>query len=174
MKKLIRIIMVSLIFAFLFSGCGNKEAKLIGSYYKTIDETDYARLKAKEYLSDAWMAEQVDTSQYFNDITVSVNVLLYSDDTYEEILDEASYDEAIRKANESLGEALLDLVMIRAKAQGIELENRDAVNDLMIEKAGMTAEDYISKYGPLLLPDKENMSNSLSSKGSFALTKEAK
>lgn len=175
MNKYYRLVILLTILLMVFTACGkDSDRKLIGSYYKNIDETDYVSYRAKEYFNATWLSDELNMDSYFQNLSVSVNVLLYSDDTYEEILDEESYELMRVTAYEGLEKALCDLIILRMNAAGMPEKNHEDINDIMVDKLGMTAADYIAKYGPALVPEIEELKANVSVAGSFALPEEEK
>lgn len=153
----------------IVTGCGSKEPKLIGEYTQSIDLTDYAKNQAREWLSVAYLSNEIELEQYINDISVSANVSIYNNESYSVSIVAESYDEAYDKAKIGLGEALTELISIRAEKLGKDPMDAEAVNSLMLQKTDFSMQEYIETYGPELLPSQEKLRSMYDITGSYAL-----
>lgn len=150
-------------------GCGSKEPKIIGAYTESRDISGIALIEGEKWLSDAWMSDNISVSDYISDITVSLNVILYSDGTYKYELDEESLKTASEKADQGLADALTALIIVRFNAAGKGDYTSEMIEELMVESLGMTAVDYVKKYGPELVPSLDVLKADLEVTGSYKI-----
>lgn len=128
------------------------KVKKKGSFTEEIDYSISARAAFDQWIAGSYLSEKIDSSEYINDIKVTLNVDIYSDNSYELTVDEESYMNALNKANAGAKAALTELIIERSKSQsGIEI-TKENIDSLMIEKTDLSLDDYIKKYGPTMLP----------------------
>lgn len=153
-------------------GCSQKVEK-IGEYTEIISVSDYGKTQAENWLSSAWMSDEINIDDYMEIPSLSVNVTLYSDNTYVQEVDIDSYNTAIREARNGLANALRELIIIRYKASGKIPENQDITGEdidaIMLEKTGLTLEDYVTEYGPELIMPLDRLQLTYNVSGNFAL-----
>ena len=131
--------------------------KLAGTWYTDIDITPQVAEHASDWLKSAAMGNQVDISDYIQDVSVRCDITFDTDGTWTAAMDEGSYAACRQRVNEELAAALKKLISIRFEAAARGGLDDDTAEAMVQEILGMSTTEYLSSYGPVLLPELSEM-----------------
>ena len=134
----------------------------VGTWVHEEDITGVADDAMQEWLHPAEPAG-VENIGYPASEPVCVNIVLTvnSDGTYEQYVDEDSYENAVETAYTNFDRALESLINARFESLGMTDENgmsSDEIGALMGEAVGMDIDEYLKKAVPDILPSYEEYS----------------
>ena len=112
---------------------------------------------ASDWLKSAAMGNQVDISDYIQDVSVRCDITFGTDGTWTAAMDEGSYAACRQRVNEELAAALKKLISIRFEAAARGGLDDDTAEAMVQEILGMSTTEYLSSYGPVLLPERSEM-----------------
>lgn len=145
------------------------DPSLIGKWRMRLDLTDAARVRANAWLRNAELGGRVDAGDSLPQLTVWCELKLESDGTWTRTLDAGSLAYAETEARGALAAALNELLRLRVEEAGrpalTEKEAESRIRDVL----GMTAEDYLSQYGPALLPDEGELRREYEGRGTYRI-----
>ena len=149
--------MIIVVLSIMFYGC-EKEVVVDGTYDASADYSDYVIHQALDWLSDAAMGDDFAIEGYFDIPTVSVNVVLMSDNSFTSTVDESTYADCKEAAYKGLASAMRDFVRMRysAAGKGDDLSD-EAIDAILVEEIGMSLDSYLREYGPSLMPTIEEV-----------------
>lgn len=148
---------------------GNK-LRLPGEWYREIDLTAQVQDEIEKYLDTATMGEEINVSKYLDEIIVESHLSVGEDGTIVESIDEMSYVEAKKKANDALEETVSDLIKLRIESNFIETDKKS--RDLVKETFDMELANYLKEYGPKLMPTMEEMNGEYGMKAEYVADRE--
>ncbi len=125
--------------------------KLIGKWTNDIDVTSEVREHASAWIKAAAMGGEVDTTEYIKDVRIPEVLTFTSDGNYTKTVDEAAYSQCRDTAYEQMAAAFTELIRIRFEAAGKQVSDTD-IEALMQNVTGMTVKDYLTQYGPDIMP----------------------
>ncbi len=142
---------------------------LAGLWRMELDLTESASAGATLWLHGARLSEQVDVRDSMPPLSVHIDLRLNKDGSWSRSVDEASLEEAERKAEGALSDALRALVRLRVADAG-RPAGTDAELEARIENAaGMPVSDYLSQYGPRLVPTADALKSRYEGSGSYQI-----
>ncbi len=130
--------------------------RLEGDWTTDTDVTAEVTDRASAFLKAAAMGNQVEVTEYIDEVKISRILTFKSDGSYSLTLDEQSYAKSRDKAYEQMGQALNALVALRLKAAGREASSETAAS-LIQDKLGMSTAEYLKEFGPELMPESEEL-----------------
>lgn len=151
----------------LFVACQKKVVE-VGSYDDSLNLDEYVNMSAHDWLSDAVLGSEVDTYQYLDIPSVSINVVLMSDNSFVKSIDEESYNICLDAAYDGLAKAFRDL--IRKRMFVAELDGNitdEEIDSILMDEIGMPLDQYLREYGPKLLPSLEEIREDYDVSGAF-------
>lgn len=125
--------------------------KLIGKWTNDIDVTSEVTERASAWIKAAAMGGEVDTSEYIKDVRIPEVLTFTSDGNYTKAIDEASYSQCRDIAYEQMAAAFTYLIRLRFEAAGRQVSETD-IEALMQNVTGMTVKDYLTEFGPDIMP----------------------
>ena len=128
------------------------DPSLTGTWQMRADLTETARARANAWLRQAALGDTVDAADYLPRLYVSVRLTLSEDGTWSRELSEADYESARAEAEQGLAAALRELLRLRTVDAGRLSEAEQETETRIARVIGMSTEQYISDYGPALLP----------------------
>jgi len=147
-----------------------KDTSYIGKWTRQVDITDFVT-----DVMDVWLDESLvgDLAEYGDErVIISVNLVMNSNGSWSESVDEASYAQAQNQAVKIAAAGLTSFLEKRLAAAEVTPESVGKTVDELVEEAiGMSAEQYITEYGPQLLPTIADLNNTYSHSGSYKVEK---
>lgn len=125
---------------------------LAGHWRMELDLTDSACGEAALWLNGARLSDRVNIREHMPALTVPVDLRLNKDGSWSRSLEETSLDEAERKAEGALRDALRELARLRVQDAGRPVGTDAELDTRLADAAGMPLDDYLAQYGPRLLP----------------------
>ena len=144
---------------------------LYGKWSATVDITDEPAVQVSNWLKSAAMGSQINVSEYLKDIKVSAILNLREDGTWEILADEGSYKEAKEKAYEGMAQALKALIALRFNSASKQTDP-EAIEQLVHNTIGMSLVDYVSQYGPPIMPSFDELRLRFDKSGHYTADRE--
>lgn len=142
------------------------QTMLMGVWQREIDITDYANDSIAAYLGqDKYLEGNTD-----NRLVVIVELEINRDGEWKQTVDEASYKAALQQAKAVLVSAVSDSLKNNIEESYIDTDM--TVDELVVEATGMSLTKYLDAYGPKLLPDYAELSESFSVSASYEATRD--
>ena len=157
MKKLIPLLLISVLFLVLI-GCSSDEKNAIGIWKTEIDCTSDAVNNADEWISAAFMSEEINLYDYMDEYHVDAYLKLNSDGTYIAYVDENSYNAADAAVKEDIKSAFCALLNKRLEAAGKSTVTEEDMEQIFADTLGMSFDEYYTVYGQPCILSFENMS----------------
>ena len=142
---------------------------LAGHWRMELNLTDSAYAGASLWLNGARLSDRVDIREHMPALTVRVDLRLNEDGSWSRSVDEASLDEAERKAEDALHDTLLKLVRLRVMDAGRPAGTDAELDTRLADAAGMPVDDYLAQYGPRLLPTADALRGLYEGSGSYQI-----
>ena len=164
-RRRIKRIVLNLLFLLIIAGGGviallfyNKsrplpESFIPGQYSGMADISAQAASKGQEWLNGAFMGEDIDMAAALGELGLRLVLNMQSDGSYSISLSEESVKEADGQARAALSDAFCDLAALRLKAAGEGDYDRESARARCAEKLGMSLEEYLKDYGPVMVKD---------------------
>ncbi len=148
---------------------GNK-LRLPGDWYREIDVTSQVKESITDYLNEAMLGNEINVDDYVDSIKIKSNLIIRKDGFISEHIDNSSYYEASKQANEALNKAVADLIKLRIEKNYIETD--ESIDELIDETFGMKLTDYLKEYGPKLINGYETMDSEYGMDGTYQIDKD--
>lgn len=145
--------------------------KLKGEWERKIDLTSQVRESMTIYLNDSSYAGAIDVSKYVNDIVITSRLSVTGDGEWIEKIDSDEYAYQTSQAKATLENAISDLLKARISESYIETDM--SIDNLVNEAVGMNLISYLSKYGPVLVPSYEELSEKYGCNATFEADRES-
>lgn len=142
---------------------------LNGHWRMDLNLTETASAGANLWLHGARLSEQVDAGDSMPPLSVHVDLLLNKDGSWSRSVDEASLDEAERKAEGALHDTLRELARLRVMDAGRPVGTGSELDTRLADAAGMPVDDYLAQYGPRLLPTLDALRGLYGGSGSYQI-----
>lgn len=124
-----------------------------GRWVMRLDLTDHARTCANLWLRGAELGDRIDVGDRLPTLSVNIVLSLNADGSWTRRIDTSDYSSAEKSADRALAQALLELLALRTEAAGRKAWTSDEAQTHLYEAVGLSAEEYLTQYGPSLLPD---------------------
>ncbi len=141
--------------------------KLPGKYQASVSYTDSVITAGDAYLAEAFMGDNVSLADEEANISIQYTLTFAEDGTYDQQVDEASYEEAKKKAYSALEQALTKVIQLRLSAAGKMTHTDEDVKETTETLLGMTLPEYLEKCGPQLLPSWEDICAAYNISGTY-------
>lgn len=158
--KIIVLLLLSVILLLAAIACAlslrlyrRSDPALAGHWQMELDLTDSACAGAGLWLHDARLSEQVDIRAHMPALPVRIHLRMNEDGSWSRGVDEASLDDAERKAEGALHDTLRELARLRVEDAGRPVGTDAELDARLADAAGMPVDDYLAQYGPRLLPE---------------------
>ncbi len=135
-----------------------KDRLPVGSYERYFDLGDTADEKAKAFLSEAVMGDEATFSPDKKADSIRLLLSVSKDGVLKRSIDPGSYKEAGDALTDELVRAFRSLIGLRIEKAGLGDISDDEIDRLFQDEFGMSIADYISQYGPEMLPPFEDLS----------------
>ena len=174
--KIIVLLLLSVILLLAAIACAlslrlykRSDPALAGHWQTELNLTDTASARANLWLHGARLAGQVDAGDSMPTLSVRVDLRLNEDGSWSRSVDEASLDEAERKAELALQDTLHALARLRVVDAGRPVGTDAELDARLADAAGMPVADYLAQYGPRLLPTADELRKRYDGSGSFQI-----
>ena len=142
---------------------------LAGHWRMELNPVDSACAGASLWLSGARLSDRVDIREHMPVLSVHVDLRLNEDGSWSRSVDEASLDEAERKAEGALRDTLRELARLRVLDAGRPAGTDAELDTRLADAAGMPVDDYLAQYGPRLLPTADALKGLYEGSGSYQI-----
>lgn len=159
------LMLVAMVGAFLYLLLFSNTMMIRGEWSRQIDMTSYVRGSIQDYLDTANMGDEIDLDNYMSDMIVECRMVLDSDGNYTEQVVVDSYNTCKAQAMQVLKQAVGELLQKRMSA--VKISTDKDVNTLVKEVSGMDIDSYLTKYGPQMLPELEEIQGENDRSGTY-------
>ncbi|MBR6838974.1 MAG: hypothetical protein IKM82_00105 [Oscillospiraceae bacterium] len=142
---------------------------LAGHWRMELNPADSACAGASLWLSGARLSDRVDIREHMPVLSVHVDLRLNEDGSWNRSVDEASLNEAERKAEGALRDTLRELARLRVLDAGRPVGTDAELDTRLADAAGMPVDDYLAQYGPRLLPTADALRGLYEGSGSYQI-----
>lgn len=169
---IVLILLVGILFGgfFVYKKFIYKDTSYVGQWTRQVDMTEFVT-----DVMDIWLDDSIDgdLAEYGNErVVISINLVMNSNGSWSESVDEAVYAEAQQQAIRVAAAGLTSFLEKRLATAEVTPESvGKTVEELVQEAIGMSAEDYIKNYGPELLPSITDLNKTYAHNGSYKVEK---
>ena len=170
-KKKLPVFIITFLLVFIAGGVFlclllmRPERKLSGTWVTQKAIENDAHSAAKQWLDSARLGNEVNL-EGIDDVSVSLTLELYKNDTWKMYINEAEYTSRYNAAHQRLAKGLRSLLILRAAELGAEI-NEEQAEEAIQKACGLSSDEFVEKYGPMLLPDAATVNAKYSLNGNY-------
>lgn len=153
---------------FVYKEFLQKDTKYIGTWQREVDITDYVTDSMDVWLGTAVMGNGTDYGT--GRVVITMTLRMDKDGNWSESVDEASYESACAAAKAVALAGLYNFLDRRMAATDMSAELAGkTTEEIVVEAVGMSGEEYLEKYGPVLLPSLDDLKLRYNDGGTYAV-----